>query len=103
MNAYPKDLGLKALAAIDRGVPKKEAVGTFGVSSAALKRWLKRRREGEDLSPRPSPGRTRRASSPPPRSGASCGRNSKRTTTRPWSATASCGSKDAAWGSRSRR
>src|SRR5215210_3100403 len=39
---------------------RKEAVSTFGVSLATLKRWLKRRREGEDLAPRPSPGRTSR-------------------------------------------
>lgn len=60
MNAYSEDLRLKALAALDRGMPRKEAVGTFGVSLATLKRWLKRRREGGGLSPRPSPGRTPR-------------------------------------------
>jgi transposase len=60
MNAYSKDLRLKALAALDRGMPRKEVVGTFDVSLATLKRWLKRRREGEGLSPRPSPGRTPR-------------------------------------------
>jgi transposase len=60
MNAYSKDLRLKALAALDCGMPRKEAVGTFGVSLATLKRWLKRRGEGEDLAPKPSPGRTPR-------------------------------------------
>ncbi len=60
MSAYPKDLGLKALAATDRGTPRREVVETFGVSLATLKRWLKRRREGEDLSPRFSTGRRRR-------------------------------------------
>jgi transposase len=61
MNAYSKDLRLKVLAAVDRGTPRKEVVRTFGVSLAALKRWLKRRREGaEYLSPKPSPGRTPR-------------------------------------------
>jgi transposase len=60
MNAYSKDLRIKALGALERGMPRKEAVGTFGVSLATLKRWLKRRREGEDLAPRPSPGRTPR-------------------------------------------
>ncbi len=58
MSAYSKDLRLKVLAAVDRGVPRREVVGAFGVSLAALKRWLKRRSEGGDLSPRPSPGRT---------------------------------------------
>ena len=60
MNAYSKDLRLKALGALDRGLPRKEAAKTFGVSLATLKRWLKRRREGEDLAPKPSPGRTPR-------------------------------------------
>ena len=57
MNAYSKDLRIKALGALDRGMPRKEAASTFGVSLATLKRWLKRRREGEDIAPRPSPGR----------------------------------------------
>jgi transposase len=48
MNAYSKDLRLKTLAAVDRGTPRREVVGTFGVSSAALKRWLERRCEGAD-------------------------------------------------------
>ena len=60
MNAYSKDLRLKVLAAVERGVPRAEAVEMFGVSLATLKRWLKRRREGTDLSPRPSTGRKRR-------------------------------------------
>jgi transposase len=61
MNAYSKDLRLKVLAAVDRGTPRKEVVRTFGVSLAALKRWLKRRREGEEyLKAKPSPGRTPR-------------------------------------------
>lgn len=46
------------MAAVDRGVPTKEVVGVFGVSLATLKRWLKRREEGEGLVPKPSPGRT---------------------------------------------
>ena len=58
MNAYSKDLRIKALGALDRGMPRREAASTFGVSLATLKRWLKRRREGEDIAPRPSPGRT---------------------------------------------
>ena len=60
MNAYSKDLRLKALAALERGMPRKEAVGIFGVSLATIKRWLKRRGEGENLAPKPSPGRTPR-------------------------------------------
>jgi transposase len=60
MNAYSKDLRIKALGALERGMPRKVAASTFGVSLATLKRWLKRRREGEDIAPRPSPGRTPR-------------------------------------------
>jgi transposase len=58
MNAYSKDLRIKALDALDRGMPRKQAASAFGVSLATLKRWLKRRRQGEDVAPRPSPGRT---------------------------------------------
>jgi transposase len=58
MNAYSKDLRIRALGALERGMPRKEAASTFGVSLATLKRWLKRRREGEDVAPQPSPGRT---------------------------------------------
>jgi transposase len=57
MNAYSKDLRLRVLAAVDRGMPRKEAVRTFGVSIATIGRYLRRRREGADLAPRPSTGR----------------------------------------------
>ncbi len=60
MGSYSKDLRLKALAATDRGAPRREVVETFAISLATLKRWLKKRREGEDLSPRSSTGRKRR-------------------------------------------
>ena len=65
LNAYSKDLRIKALGALDRGMPRKEAASTFGVSLATLKRWLKRRREGEDIAPKPSPGRTPRVLATP--------------------------------------
>ena len=58
MNAYSKDLRLRVLAAVDRGMPRKEVVRTFGISIATIGRYLRRRREGLDLAPRPSPGRT---------------------------------------------
>jgi transposase len=44
MNAYSKDLRLKVLSAIDRGIPRKEVADLFGVSLSTIKRWLKRRR-----------------------------------------------------------
>ena len=58
MNAYSLDLRLKVLDAIDRGIPRREVVGTFGVSMPTLERYLRRRRRTGDLAPRPSPGRT---------------------------------------------
>jgi transposase len=58
MNAYSKDLRLRVLTAVDRGTPRKEVVETFGVSVATIGRYLRRRREGLDLTPRPSPGRS---------------------------------------------
>jgi len=45
INAYSKDLKLKVFAALDRGLPKKEVVGTFVASLATIKRYLKRRGE----------------------------------------------------------
>jgi transposase len=60
MGSYSKDLRLKVLAATERGALRREVVETFGISLATLKRWLKKRREDEDLSPRFSTGRKRR-------------------------------------------
>jgi transposase len=61
MNAYSKDLRVRVLDALDRGVPRKEVAGLFGVSLSTIKRYLKRRREGKDLQPKPSTtGRRRR-------------------------------------------
>jgi transposase len=41
MNAYSKDLRLKVLCAIDRGIPRKEVADLFGVSLSTIKRWLR--------------------------------------------------------------
>src|SRR4051795_13419452 len=60
MNGYSKDLRVRVLGAVDRGTPRRETAGLFGVSLSTLKRWLRRRRDGEDFAPRPSPGRTPR-------------------------------------------
>ena len=56
MKPYSKELRLKVLAAIDRGMPRKEVAEVFGVSIPSIKRWLKRRRETGDVQPRPIPG-----------------------------------------------
>src|SRR5215218_9673291 len=58
MNAYSKDLRLKILQALDRGLPRREAVRTFGVSIATIERYVRRRKRGLDLAPKSSPGRT---------------------------------------------
>ena len=49
MNAYSKDLRLKVLSAIDRGIPRKEVQNLFGVSRSTIKRWLNRRRQTGDV------------------------------------------------------
>ena len=58
MNAYSLDLRLKVLDAVDRGIPRREVVGTFGVSMPTIERYLRRRRRDGDLAPRSSPERT---------------------------------------------
>jgi len=63
MRAYSKDLRLKVLDAVDRGMPRKEVARIFGVSLPSIKRWLKRRRESGNVEPSPIPG-------PPARKGA---------------------------------
>ena len=57
MNAYSKDLRLKALAAIDRGVPRREVQDLFGLSRSTIKRWLKRRSLTGDVAIHQIPGR----------------------------------------------
>jgi len=49
MNAYSKDLRLKVLSGIERGIPRKEVADLFGVSLSTIKRWLKRRQETGDV------------------------------------------------------
>ena len=60
MEIYSKDLRIRAVAAVERGIPRREVVKTFSISLTTLKRWLKIKREGKDLSPRFSTGRKRR-------------------------------------------
>jgi transposase len=57
MNAYSKDLRLRTLAAINRGIPRKEVAEIFGVSRSTIKRWLKRRRKTGDVETMKIPGR----------------------------------------------
>jgi transposase len=57
VNAYSKDLRLKVLSAIDRGISRKEIADLFGVSLSSIKRWLKRRQETGDVKIHAIPGR----------------------------------------------
>jgi transposase len=69
MDIYSKDLRIRALAAVDRGMPRREVVEIFSISLTTLKRWIKMRREGKDLSPGVSTGRRRRILSTPEEEG----------------------------------
>ena len=60
MGIYSKELRIRAVDAVERGIPRKDVVKTFRISLTTLKRWLKKKREGEDLSPGTSTGRKRR-------------------------------------------
>ena len=57
MNAYSKDLRSKALAALDRGVPRREVQDLFGLSRSTIKRWLKRRSLTGNVAVHKIPGR----------------------------------------------
>jgi transposase len=63
MKPYSKDLRLRVLAAVDRGMPRKEVARVFGVSEPTIRRYLRLRRETGDIEPKPVPG-------PPARKGA---------------------------------
>jgi transposase len=57
MNAYSKDLRLKVLDALERGVPRREVAELLGISLATISRYVKLKASGGDLAPKPSPGR----------------------------------------------
>ncbi len=56
MKPYSKDLRLKVLDAVDRGMDRRKVAEVFGVSLPSIKRWLKRRRETGGVEARPIPG-----------------------------------------------
>lgn len=60
MGIYSKELRVRAIDAVERGIPRKDVVETLSISLTTLKRWLRKRRDGEDLSPGTSTGRKRR-------------------------------------------
>ena len=56
MKPYSKDLRLKVLAAVDRGMPRKEVARVFGVSEPTIRRYVRLRRQTGDVEPKPVPG-----------------------------------------------
>jgi len=56
MRPYSKDLRLRVLAAVDRGMPRREAAETFGVSEPTIRRYLRLRRETGAVDARPPSG-----------------------------------------------
>jgi transposase len=56
MKAYSKDLRVKVLDAVDRGMPRAEVARNFGISLPSIKRWLKRRRETGEVGAKAPPG-----------------------------------------------
>jgi transposase len=56
MKPYSKDLRIRVLAAVDRGIPRGEVAETFGVSEPTVRRWLRLRRETGGVDPKPPSG-----------------------------------------------
>jgi transposase len=56
MKAYSKDLRVRVLDAVDRGVPRRAVAARFQVSLRTIKRWLSRRRALGHLAVSPRPG-----------------------------------------------
>jgi transposase len=55
MKPYPFELRLKVLAAVDRGVPRKEVARSYGIAMPTLVRYLGiRKRDGEIGPPLPT-------------------------------------------------
>jgi len=55
MKGYPLELRLKVLAAVDRGISRKEVIRTFGIAMPTLERWVRLRKPTGDIGPpRPS-------------------------------------------------
>src|SRR3712207_3573472 len=92
MNAYSKDLRVKVVDAVDRGIPRKEVTRIFGISLPTIERYLRRRRQTEDLTPKPSPGRTPTIGATIEQRRALWEQLESNSALPPWSATASYGS-----------
>jgi len=60
MRAFSLDLRHRVLAALDRGMARRDVVTTFGVSLGTIKRLVAQRRATNDVTPKRAPGRPRR-------------------------------------------
>lgn len=60
MDIYSKDLRTRAVAAVDRGISRREVFRTFSISHDAQTLAEDEQREGKGLSPGVSTGRKRR-------------------------------------------
>jgi transposase len=58
MKPYSIDLRERVLDALDAGMSRAEALRVFQVSLGSIKRWLRQRRSGGDLTPQRPSGRT---------------------------------------------
>ena len=67
MNAYSKDLRLKVLSAVERGVPRRQISELLGISVSTISRYVQRKVSGEEIAPKPSPGRTSKILADPDR------------------------------------
>jgi transposase len=57
MNAYSKDLRLKVLDAVERGIPRREISKLLGISLSTISRYIKLKASGCEIAPKPSSGR----------------------------------------------
>src|SRR5215469_8139773 len=58
MRAYSHDLRQRLLHAADQGMPYAEMIQTFAISRSTIKRYLRLRRETDDVKPKTIPGRS---------------------------------------------
>ena len=58
MKAYSRDLRIRVMDAVDRGMPQAEVSSLFRVSVRSIKRWRHRQRERGHLGESPRPGQT---------------------------------------------
>jgi transposase len=90
MNAYSKDLRLKVLDAVERGVPRRRVSEFFGISLSTISRYVKLKASGREITPKPSPGRKAKILANPAHKMALWRQSSKRTTPPLWKSIARC-------------